>query len=176
MNLLQYYYKTIIKYDLINKFHYTKTDEIPKLKKIILNFGCKQNELKNLAASMLALELITTKQGIITKSRKPNILLKIRKGNPIGCLVILKKEKMYTFFLKLLNDIFPALRDFNGLFTKKNFNSFSFTLTQLITFSELENQFYLFSKLPPLNITFVTNTKTKKELVYLLKSFKLPLI
>jgi hypothetical protein len=49
-------------------------------------------------------------------------------------------------------------------------------LKDLISFKELEKQFYLFSNLPPLNITFVTNTKTRKELLYLLNAFKLPLI
>ena len=44
-----------------------------------------------------------------------------------------------------------------------------------ITFKELERQFYLFTNLPPLNVTLVTNAKTKQELVYLLFSFKLTL-
>jgi hypothetical protein len=34
----------------------------------------------------------------------------------------------------------------------------------------------LFTNLPPLNITLVTNAKTKQELLYLLSSFKLTFI
>jgi large subunit ribosomal protein L5 len=151
MNILENYYKKVIKYDLINKFLYTHSDEIPQLKKIILNFGCKNFEIKSIASALLSLELITTKRGSLIKSKRSNILLKIRKGYPVGCIVVLKKNKMYMFFLKLLSEVFPNLK-------------------------ELEKQFYLFTNLPPLNITLITNAKTKKELLYLLNSFKLPII
>jgi large subunit ribosomal protein L5 len=178
MNILENYYKKVIRYDLINKFSYNKLGMIPELKKIILNFGCKSFEIKNIAASLLALELITTKQGTVTKSKRANILLKVRKGYPVGCVVILTKVKMYQFFLKLLTEVFPTLKDFKGLSISKKLNSrsFSFTLGDLINFKELEKQFYLFTNLPPLNLILVTNTKTRKELVYLLTSFKMPFI
>ena len=85
---------------------------------------------------------------------------------------------MYHFFLKLLIEIFPVLKDFKGINVNKNNNikSLSFTIKELITFKELETHFYLFNNVPPLNITLVTNTKNKKELIFLLNSFKIPLI
>ena len=178
MNLLENYYKQVIKYDLINKFYYNQLKDIPELKKIILNFGCKNFEIKNIAASLLSLELITTKQGTITKSKRANILLKIRKGYPVGCIVVLTKRKMYQFFFKLLTEVFPNLKDFKKVNVSKNLKnkSFSLTLLDLIYFKELEKQFYLFTHLPPLNIILVTNTKTRKELIYLLNSFKVPFV
>jgi large subunit ribosomal protein L5 len=176
MNLLENYYKQIIKYDLINKFFYNQLKDIPELKKIILNFGCKSFDIKNVAAALLSLELITTKQATVTKSKRANILLKIRKGYPVGCIVILTKGRMYQFFLKLLTEVFPNLKDFKGIKASKNLKnkSFSMTLLDLINFKELEKQFYLFTNLPPLNIILVTNTKSRKELIYLLNSFKIP--
>jgi large subunit ribosomal protein L5 len=177
MNILEYYYEKIIKHDLINKFLYTQLNELPKLKKIILNFGCKSFEIRNLSSSLLALELITTKRGNLTTSRRANILLKIRKGHPVGCSLILEKTYMYNFFFKLLTEVFPTLKDFKGITGSKRSEktSFSFTLKDLIAFEELGKHFYLFSNLPPLNITLITNTKTQKELFYLINSFKLPL-
>ena len=178
MNILENYYEKVIRYDLLNKFFYDRIEDIPQLKKITLNFGCKNFETKNIASSLLSLELISVQSGVLTKSKKANILLKIRKGNPVGCIVVLRKDKMYNFLFKLLIDVFPNLRDFKGIVVSKKLSntSFSFTLKDLISFKELEKQFYLFSNLPPLNITFVTNTKTRKELLYLLNAFKLPLI
>ena len=178
MNVLGNYYRKVIKHDLINKFFYCNLKNIPELKKIILNFGCRSFVIKNIAASLLALKLITTKQGAITKAKRANILLKVRKGNPVGCIVVLKKKKMYNFFSKLLTQIFPNLRDFKGISISKQSNgeNFSLTLMNLINFQELEKQFYLFTDLPPLNIVLVTNTTTRKELVFLLNSFKVPLI
>lgn len=178
MNILENYYKKVIRYELINKFPYNQLDEIPELKKIILNFGCKNFEIKNIASSLLSLELITAKRGTITKSKQANILLKIRKGYPVGCVVVLKKNKMYNFVFKLLTEVFPNLKDFKGIKISKKLGktSFSFTLKDLINFKELEKQFYLFSHLPPLNITIITNARTKKELLYLLSAFKIPLL
>lgn len=176
MNILEYYYEKIIKYDLLNKFSYTQSKDLPKLTKIILNFGCKSFDIRKLASSLLALELITQKTGFLTTSRRANILLKIRKGHPVGCAVILEKTKMYQFFFKLLTEVFPILKDFKGVYLSKELEktSFSFTLKELIAFDELEKHFYLFNQLPPLNITLITNTKTKRELLYLLQSFKVP--
>lgn len=178
MNILENYYKKIIRYDLINKFCYLHLDEVPKLKKIILNFGCKNIEIKSISSALLSLELITTKRGSLTRARRSNILLKIRKGSPVGCVVILKKKLMYDFFLKLLIEVFPNIKGFNGITVSKKVKQtcFSFTLKDLIHFKELEKQFYLFINLPPLNITILTNSKTKQELLYLLSSFKLPVI
>nr|YP_009144740.1 ribosomal protein L5 [Pseudo-nitzschia multiseries]AKJ77348.1 ribosomal protein L5 [Pseudo-nitzschia multiseries] len=132
--------------------------------------------MKNIAASLVALELITTQQGIVTKAKHPNILLKVRKGHPVGCIVVLTKTKMYDFFLKLLTQVFPNLKDFKGVKVSKKLKnkSFSLTLIDLINFEELGKQFYLFTNLPPLNIILVTSAKTQKELVYLLNSFKMP--
>ena len=85
---------------------------------------------------------------------------------------------MYDFFLKLITEILPNLKNFEGINFKKSItnSNFSFTLKNLVTFKELETYFYLFEKLPPLNITIITNTSTKKELFFLINSFKLPLL
>ena len=178
MNLLENYYKKVVRYDLINKFSYHNLSDIPELKKIVLNFGCKSFAIKNIAASLSALELITTKQGTVTKAKRSNVLLKIRKGHPVGCIVVLTKTKMHYFFLKLLTQVFPNLKDFKGIKVSKKLKNknFSLTLVDLINFEELEKQFYLFTNLPPLNIILVTNTKTQKELMYLLNSFKVPFL
>lgn len=175
MNILEYYYKKIVRRDLINKFTYTHFEEVPQLKKIILNLGCKNSDVKSIASALLSLELITTKKGSLVKSKRANVLLKIRKGNPVGCVVILKNNAMYDFLFKLLSEVFPNLKSFTGLNISKNLGktSFSFTLKDFINFKELEKQFYLFINLPPLNITLVTNARTKKELLYLLQSFKI---
>ena len=179
MNIIEYYYKKVIKYDLINKFYYNNLKELPELKKIILSFGCKTSDIKLLAASNQALNLISQRhESSITKSKHTNIFLKIRKGQPIGCKIILEKKYMFNFLLKLLAEVFPAQKDFKGIHLNKNNNvkSLSFTIKELITFKELETHFYLFNNVPPISITLVTNTKTKKELIFLLNSFKIPLI
>ena len=180
MSLLENYYHQVIKVDLINKYNYYETSiDIPKLEKIILNFGSKNLDLFVVSSSLLFLELITRKTGNVTKAKRSNVLLKIRKGNIVGCKVVLTKKEMYDFLLNLLINIFPNLKNFDGIKVVKEKllkRSFSFTIIDFVCFKELEKQFYLFSKLPPLNIIILSNTKTKKEMLYLMQSFKLPLL
>nr|YP_009495528.1 ribosomal protein L5 [Psammoneis japonica]AWQ64258.1 ribosomal protein L5 [Psammoneis japonica] len=177
MHFFESYYENIIKYDLINKFHYQNIKELPKLKKIVLNFGCKNSDLKNIASVLLALELIATQRGRITTSKNVNILLKIRKGNPVGCKLVLKKTLMYSFFSKLICQVFLKFKNFSGFnikYESLNSKAISCKLENSLIFSELEQNYYLFNQLPILNITLVTNTINPKEFLFLLNAFKLP--
>ena len=113
------------------------------------------------------------------KAKKPNIILKIRKGQPVGCFVVITNLKMYKFLFYLLVKIFPLIKDFKGIplnFKNKQINTLSFYIYDLTVFKELNTHFYFYNKLPPLNITIVTNTTKKNEFIFLLNSFKIPLI
>ena len=172
MNSFEYYYFNIIKYDLINKFNYKNLKDIPKIKKIILNFGCKTSELKNLSSSLLALQLITKKKGELTVSKQSNIILRIRKGNPVGCKVTVTKTLMYKFLTKVIIEIIPRLK--NKIIFKEAIylNSLTYSFENLLIFKELEKNYLIFSQLKNLQITVVCNTKKKEELFFLLNSFK----
>ena len=179
MNFLEYYYENIVKYDLLNKFQYKNINQIPKFKKVILNFGCKKSDLKILIFSLMALELITSQKATFTHSNISDINLKIKKGNPVGCKLTLRKTLMYIFLTRLVSLIFPKLKQFNGV-KIKNRNSeiktISFKFKSSLVFPELENQYQYFNKLPGLNITVVTNATKLNEFWFLLKSFKFPII
>lgn len=178
MHFLTKFYNKNLKYELINKFIYNKSSKVPELKKIILNFGCKTADLKQLSSSLLAIEFITNKKGRMTKTKKSNILFKIRKGNPTGCKIVLSKFNAYNFLSKLIVEIFPRLKNFSGFNSYKKIkkNAVSYDLHETFTFKELENHYYLFNNLSRLNITIVTNTKNQKEMLFLLKSLQLPII
>lgn len=177
MHSLKHFYFKTVKYNLINKFFYLNLKKLPKISKIILNFGCKSMELKYIASSMLALELLTSQKGVITLTKKPNILLKIRKGNPSGCKVTLKKLSIYNFLSKVIIETFPKIKDLKNfnLDKKTKKNNFSFKLKEVFSFSELEKHYYVFNTLSPLNIMILTNCEDTKELIFLLESFKFPL-
>lgn len=177
MAIIETYYTKVILPDLINKFDYDTLTKVPKIKKIILNFGDSSIGLKDLASALLALELVANKKGDVALSSKTNLMLKIRKGSPVGCKVILTGSLMYRFIFKLIYEVFPTAKDFTPLKLSKKLNptSFSFSIKDLTSFKELSKQFYFFSSLPPLNIICLCNTTNKLELVYLLKSFKFPI-
>jgi len=176
MNFLKYYNKRIIKNDLINKFKYNNTKNIPELKRIILNFGCKNFDIQKLATTLLALEIITTKKSTITVAKTANVLLKIQKGHPAGCKVILKEKEIHNFLTRLFVQILPKLKNFAGFKLKVNISSFSFKLfNNELVLQELEEQYPLFANLPNLDIHISTNAKTQNELFFLLKSLKFPI-
>jgi large subunit ribosomal protein L5 len=176
MHFLEHFCEKNLKYDLANKFFYNSTKQLPKLEKIILNFGCKTTGIKGLATSLLAIELITGQRGILTTTRHSNIFLKIRKGNPAGCKVTLRKENMFLFLAKTLIEILPKVKDFNGLALTRKIkkNVFSYELHETFSFHELEEHYYLFYNLPKLDITIIANSKVKEELLFILKSLQLP--
>lgn len=177
MHFLNYFYTKTLKFDLINKFHYTDLKKLPKLKKVILNFSCKTTELKTLAIHLLALELITTQKGTLTVSKHPNLLLKIRKGNPTGCKLTLKKTSILSFLSKSLNEIFPKIKNFDGIAVHKKVEktTLSFTIKDTLNFSEITENYSLFNNLIKLSLSFVTTVKEKEEMLFLLKSLQLPL-
>ena len=174
MSFLQTYYKRIIKQDLTNKFIFSNNNKIPKLKEIILNFGCKTVSIQKFATIMLALEIISLKKGTITITKKSNVILKIQKGQPAGCKVKLKNQQMYLFLTKLHLEIMPKLKNFQGFTVEKQIFNFFFQIPgNEIVLKEFENQYPLFSNLPILDINIFTTTKNSKELIFLAKAMKL---
>ena len=179
MYFFEHYFQTIVKYDLINKFQYKNIKKLPKLKKIVLNFNCKNADTKQLAVTMTALELISLQKGILTVKKKSNVILKLKKGEPIGCKIILRKTNMYNFLFKILNEILPKVKNFKKFNLKQNrnknykINTFSFKLKNTLNFLELEKNYYLFQNLSFLNITFVTNKMSFCEFIFLFQSFKI---
>ena len=172
------YYKRIIKRDLLNKFYYKSKNQIPRLDTIKLHVSCPLNTLNALATTLLALELISFTQGRVIKSKTVNLQLKIKKGQPIGCIVILKKAVMYEFLTKLNFELLPNFKDFKGITFKKRKdfknNSLTLTLKQLPMSQSLKPHFYLFNALNGLNLNFLSTSRKKGELMYLLKQLKLP--
>ena len=174
MNLLKNYYTKIIKQDFINKFKTPNNTKIPKLKKITLNFGCKNFSIQKFATTMLALEIITTKKALTTTSKKQNILLKIQKGQPAGGKVELENNEIHFFINKLNLEILPKFRNFSGFNIKDRKHNFHCQLPKnSIKLYELETQDPLFADLPTLDINVSTNSKNTKKLLFFIKSMKL---
>ena len=134
--------------------------------------------MRHLTASLLALELITHQKGVITKTKLPNVLLKIKRGSPSGCKVTLRKARMLNFLIKLVTNGFSKIKNFDGFKVSKKTrkDSFSFELSETLIYSELEKNYYLFNKLKKLGVTIVLDTSLKQELVFFLRSFQFPLI
>ena len=168
---LKNHYQNVIIYDLITKLHFKNIFEIPKITKICLNIGFKNAniEKKKLINIILLLKLITNQKPIVTKSKKNNIFLKIKKNSIIGCKVTLRKKNIYIFLEKLLIFILPNTNEIKFNFENKNI--LNFQIKNVLNFFELKTEFLKFRDIPPIDISIHTNSKHNNELFLLLNSF-----
>ena len=174
MSFFYSYYSNIIKYDLINKFSYQNVQQLPQIRKIVLHFRFKKININFLVSALMAFQLITSKSGSLIKANKFNTMLKIKKGNPVGCKIILTKTAMYFFFFKFLLQVSHKLQQINITPNTNRNKTLGIKLKNLMVFKEIEQNYKFFKELLNLNILIVTNTTTMVEFVFLLKAFKLP--
>nr|UXN44152.1 ribosomal protein L5 [Navicula sp.] len=172
MNPFKNYYKKIIRQDFVNKFKTDCNKKLPNIEKVTLNFGCKGFTLPKFATTMLALEIIAKKKASITTSKKPNILLKIQKGQPAGSKVELKKNNAHLFINNFNLSVLTQSKNFSG-FRVKNQTIFYQLPKNTIKLQELEAQYPLFSELPILDILICANLKNDNKLTFFTKSLKL---
>jgi len=93
---------------------------------------------------------------------------------PIGCMVTLRRERMYDFFDKLVNVGLPRVRDFRGV-SDKSFDgrgNYTLGIKEHLMFPEID--YDKIDKIKGLNITIVTTAKTDEEGKALLKLMGMP--
>ena len=179
MHFLKTYFDAIIAYDLINKFPYSNGCKLPRFTKVVLRLSRKNSNLRDLISMILFFEILSTTK--ITTSnficyKKSNVFVKIKKGYPTGCKVVLRKSKVCDVFDFLYTDILTNEKNRKHA-AVTNSDSLSLRVTNPMKIKELDKNFYgLFKNLPWLSITFSTTAKTRKELNYLLKAYKLKII
>jgi large subunit ribosomal protein L5 len=82
---------------MVKEFGYKSIMEAPKLKKVVLNMGIGEaiHNIKVLDSAVEELTNIGSQRVVITRARKSIASFKLREGMPIGCMVTLRKERMY---------------------------------------------------------------------------------
>jgi len=164
------YFNNIINYDLLIKFNYKSIKKLPSIKKLVLTIYSKN--FSKLLSSSLLLELITSSKSALVFSKKPNVVLKVQAGVPVGCKVTLRKNKMFYFLSGLLLFSIPKGSNLTSNMNKKNYNSFSFTLNNIFIFHIAEKNYNFFKDLDFINISLVTNSYNINELFLIIRSLK----
>ena len=143
-----------LKYYFLNKFNFLKN--ICYFKKIILAFRDNVSNLKIIAAHLIFIELLTNKKGMLTITKKPNLLLKVKIGTPIGCKIILSKKIMFKFLQKYLVSLYFFKK--NPKFSAKNHKSkfFISILSNGLVFFNFKSLYSLFIRLKTLQIVIIT--------------------
>lgn len=176
MSRLKETYLNEIKDVMQKKFEYKNEMQIPKLDKIVINMGvgeAKENR-KVLDTAVKDLETITGQKAVVTRAKNSVANFKLREGQPIGCKVTLRGEKMYEFLDRLVNLALPRVRDFRGV----NPNAFdgrgnyALGIKEQIIFPEIE--YDKVDKVRGMDIIFVTTANTDEEARELLTLFNMP--
>src|SRR5438309_11952465 len=117
MARLQDYYRKDVVPDLMKKFGYKASMQVPRIKKITLNMGVGETttDKKVLDNAVADMTKIAGQKPVVTKSRKSIANFKIRANFPVGCMVTLRGARMYEFFDRLVNIAMPRIRDFRGI-------------------------------------------------------------
>ncbi|MDE7155651.1 MAG: 50S ribosomal protein L5, partial [Muribaculaceae bacterium] len=114
-NLKKEYVERIVP-ALTEEFKYTTPMQVPRLEKIVINqgLGMATQDKKIIETAINELTAITGQKAVATLSRKDIAGFKVRKKNPIGVRVTLRRERMYEFLERLIRVALPRIRDFKG--------------------------------------------------------------
>ena len=173
---LQASYEDQIRKALAEKNGYTNPHQIPALEKITLNMGVGKaiGDKKTLDLAVDALTQIAGQKPVLTVARKSIANFRLREGMPIGCMVTLRRQRMFEFLDRLVSIVLPRVRDFRGI-SRKAFDgrgNYTLGLTEQLVFPELNPD--KFTKPQGMNITIVTTANTNDEARDLLEMFGMP--
>lgn len=161
---------------MMKQFGYKNHFQVPRLEKITLNVGLGEaiqnvKALDGAAAEMMA---ITGQKPVITRAKKAIANFKLREGMPIGCMVTLRRDRMFEFLDRLIHGALPRVRDFKGV-SDRAFDgrgNYSLGIREQIIFPEI--QVDKVDKVHGLTVSIVTTARTDEEGRALLKHLGMP--
>ncbi len=150
--------------------------EVPQILKIVINVGTKEAvaDKKVLDKIVEQIGFISGQKPVVTKAKKDISSFKLRRGMPIGVMVTLRQKRMWDFLEKLINIVFPRVRDFRGV-NDKSFDgagNYSFGFREQIVFSEIE--YGQIDKIRGMQVTINTTAKNDNNALKLLKLLGFP--
>jgi large subunit ribosomal protein L5 len=161
---------------MMKEFGYKNSMQVPRLEKITLNVGVGEatQNIKAIDATVAEVAAISGQKPVITRAKKAIANFKLRQGVPIGCMVTLRRERMYEFLDRLIHTALPRVRDFRGI-SDRSFDgrgNYSLGLREQIIFPEIQAD--KVEKASGMTLTFTTTAKTDQEGRALLKFLGMP--
>ena len=161
---------------LQSEFNYANVMQIPGLEKIVVNMGVGEaaRDSKIIDGAIRDLTLITGQKPAVTRARKSIAQYRLREGQPIGCHVTMRGDRMWEFADRLLTLALPRIRDFRGL-NGRQFDgngNYTFGLNEQVVFLEIDPD--KIDRVRGMDITFVTTATNDAEGRALLKHLGFP--
>jgi large subunit ribosomal protein L5 len=176
MARLQAHYREKLVPQLMEKFGYQSTMQVPRITKITLNMGVSEAvaDKKVMDNAVGDLTKIAGQKPVVTKTKKAIANFKVRENVPIGCMVTLRGAAMYEFLDRFVTIALPRVRDFRGI-SGRAFDgrgNYNIGVKEQIIFPEIE--YDKVDALRGLNISITTTAKNDEEAKALLAAFKFP--
>jgi len=161
---------------MMQEFAYKNVMQVPRVEKITVNIGVGEatQNAKAVDTAVAELTAIVGQKPVITKAKKAIANFKLREGVPIGCMVTLRRERMYEFLDRLIHVALPRVRDFKGI-SDRSFDgrgNYSLGLREQVIFPEIQAD--KVEKTRGMTITITTTAKTDQEGRALLKYMGMP--
>jgi large subunit ribosomal protein L5 len=158
-------YDTTIREQLKKEFSYSSIMQAPRVVKVTVNMGLgkAKDEPKMIDNAIEELKAITGQAPVVSRAKKDIAVFKLRKGQKIGVMVTLRKERMWEFLDRLMNIALPRVRDFRGV-SSRGFDgrgNFTMGVREQIIFPEIE--YDKIDSIKGMNISIVTTADTDAE-------------
>lgn len=150
---------------------------VPRIKQITINIGVGtfvKAQKKDINIIIENLKKISGQKPVLTKSKKAISNFKIHDNEIIGAIVTLRGKRMYDFLNKLINIVFPRVRDFRGL-PRKAFDghgNYTIGFKEHIVFPEIHPDDII--NLHGLQVNLTTTAKSDKDGYELLAAMGFP--
>ena len=157
-------------------FKYRSAMQAPRVTKIIVSCGIGSvNDKKKRELILDRMTKITGQAPAKKTTRKSISTFKTRVGDLAGYMVTLRGERMRSFLDKLVNIVFPRVRDFRGIAPTSidDMGNISIGFKEHTVFPETADEEA--KDLFGLGITITTTAKSKKEAEAFLRHLGLPL-
>jgi large subunit ribosomal protein L5 len=159
------HYEETVRAALMKEFNYKTPMQVPRILKVTVNMGLgkAKDEPKMIDNGIEELKAITGQSPVVSRAKKDIAVFKLRKGQKIGVMVTLRRERMWEFLDRLMNIALPRVRDFRGV-SPRGFDgrgNFTMGVREQIIFPEIE--YDKIDSIKGLNISIVTTAETDAE-------------
>src|SRR5881296_4641048 len=161
---------------MMKEFGYRNSLQVPRLEKVTLNMGLNEalQNIKVLDVAAAEIMAITGQKPVITRAKKAIANFKLREGVAIGCMVTLRRERMYEFLDRLIHVALPRVRDFKGV-PDRSFDgrgNYSLGLREQLIFPEINLD--KVDKIKGLTVVICTTARSDAPGKALLKALGMP--
>ncbi|HBB36015.1 MAG TPA: 50S ribosomal protein L5 [Cyanobacteria bacterium UBA8803] len=169
------YQETIVP-KLKEQFGYSNIHQVPKVVKVTVNRGLGEasQNAKALESSLSEMAIITGQKPVVTRAKKAIAGFKIRQGMPVGVMVTLRSERMYSFLDRLINLALPRIRDFRGV-SPRSFDgrgNYTLGIREQLIFPEID--YDSIDQIRGMDISIITTANSDEEGRALLKEMGMP--